>query len=252
MVRPIGFVRSPFTEKVQAPRQGAAAPGVSARIELLATFEHALADLDTFDRVWIVFWFDRVPERPAPSKVLPPRSSTKRGVFATRSPHRPNPIGMTPARLVRIEGAVLHVEDIDLLDGTPVLDLKPYIPYCDAFPDASSGWLTASDPQPAWHVTFSDEADAQLAWIGEHGNPDLRARIGAALALGPEPHPYRRIKRDDAGASILAVKDWRVLFRVDDRTIVVDRIRTGYRPRELARPEDPTRALHSVFAARFG
>ncbi|HEY8072896.1 MAG TPA: tRNA (N6-threonylcarbamoyladenosine(37)-N6)-methyltransferase TrmO, partial [Labilithrix sp.] len=103
VVRPIGFVRSPFVEKADAPRQGAAG-GAEGRVEVLAEYEHALDDLAGFDRIWLLFWFDRVSAEPAPNKVLPPRSETKRGVFATRSPHRPNPIGMTAVSLARVEG----------------------------------------------------------------------------------------------------------------------------------------------------
>ncbi len=147
VVRSIGIVRSPFVEKVQAPRQACAGRDALGRIEILPRYEHALADLSGFDRIWVLFWFDRA--RDAPAKVLPPRSSVKRGVFATRSPHRPNPIGMSAVRLERIEGLTLFVRDLDILDQTPVLDLKPYLPYADAFPDAKTGWLEAPNPVPA-------------------------------------------------------------------------------------------------------
>ena len=94
-VHPIGFVRSPFVEKVEAPRQAVASEGARGRIEILPAHEHALEDLEGFERIWVIFWFHEVPAGPSPSKVLPPRSDRKRGVFATRSPHRPNPIGMS-------------------------------------------------------------------------------------------------------------------------------------------------------------
>jgi tRNA-Thr(GGU) m(6)t(6)A37 methyltransferase TsaA len=132
-VVPIGYVRSPFREKADAPRQATLAD-VTGTIELLPEYVDGLSDLEGFDRIWVLFWFDRA-EGWKP-KVLPPRSTEKRGVFATRSPHRPNPIGASAIRLDRIEGNVLHVRDLDILDGTPVIDLKPYIAYADAFPDA--------------------------------------------------------------------------------------------------------------------
>jgi hypothetical protein len=189
------------------------------------------------------------------SKVLPPRSDVKRGVFATRSPHRPNPIGMTAVRLVKIEGLVLSVEGLDLLDRTPVLDIKPYIPYADAFPDAREGWLDApADPRPAFSVRFSPLAAEQLAWAEAHGAADLRARVEQALALGPQPHPYRRIKKTDDGALVLAVKDWRVRFAEDpagDRALVVERLETGYRARDLATGEDPAHEVHRAFVAKY-
>ena len=261
VVRPVGFVRSPFREKAEAPRQAVAegAEGVEGRIEMLPEHEHALDDLDGFDRIWVLFWFHEAKGGPR-TKVLPPRSDRKRGVFATRSPHRPNPIGMSAVRLERVEGLVLHVRDLDLLDGTPVIDLKPYIPYADAFPDAATGWVGASDPRPSWTVTFTDAAEAQLAWLVTQGiTIDLRARIAEALALGPQPHPYRRIKKTEDGALLLAVKEWRVRFTVmssssplGDRAIVVDALRSGFRARELADGVDPALTVHRAFVARFG
>lgn len=253
-VRPIGFVRSPFVEKVEAPRQAVAegAEGVAGRVEILPEHEHALSDLEGFDRIWLLFWFHEA--NGARSKVLPPRSDRKRGVFATRSPHRPNPIGMSAVRLERVEGLVLHVRDLDLIEGTPVIDIKPYLPYADAFPDAKSGWVGANDPRPSWAVTFTDEAETQLAWLAAEGLAlDLRTRIQEALALGPQPHPYRRIKKTDDGALLLAVKEWRARFSVDPAksSMEVEALRSGFRARELAGTE-PGLSLHRAFVARFG
>ena len=252
VVRPVGFVRSPFREKVEAPRQGTAPGGAAGTVELLPEYRDALSDLDGFDRIWLVFWFDRAEGwRP---KVLPPRSEDKRGVFATRSPHRPNAIGMTAVRLDRVGGTVLHVRDLDLVDGTPVLDIKPYIPYADAFPEARSGWLEAPDARAAWAVAFEPVALEQLAWIAREAALDLRARVEAALSLGPQPHAYRRIKETSDGGRVLAVKEWRARFRVEDaaRRIVVERLASGYRPREIAEGREPVHAVHRAFIERFG
>src|SRR4051812_12236661 len=145
---PIGVVHSPFKDKRSAPRQPAGAPEVRGTIELLpdTRYRHALRDLGEWSHIWVLFWFDRNADwKPT---VLPPRSTKKRGVFATRSPHRPNPIGMSAVKLERIEGRVLHVCGLDILDGTPVLDIKPYVPYVDALPDAGSGWLRPPPPDP--------------------------------------------------------------------------------------------------------
>jgi tRNA-Thr(GGU) m(6)t(6)A37 methyltransferase TsaA len=251
VVRPVAMVRSPFGEKVEAPRQGSVAADVVGTVEVFPEYGDALADLDGFDRIWLVFWFDRADGwRP---KVLPPRSEKKRGVFATRSPHRPNPIGMTAVRLERIDGRVLHVRDLDLVDNTPILDIKPYVPYADAFPDASTGWL-GLDPERPWTVAFEDEAERAMTWIATETGFDLRARIASALSLGPQPHAYRRIKRSSDGHSILAVKEWRACFHVTDaeRTIVVERIMTGYRSRDLERGAGAVHDAHRAFVERFG
>jgi tRNA-Thr(GGU) m(6)t(6)A37 methyltransferase TsaA len=251
VVRPIGFVRSPFVEKVQAPRQSCAGRGAQGQIEILPRYEHALADLEGFDRIWVLFWFDRAGH--APAKVLPPRSAIKRGVFATRSPHRPNPIGMSAVRLERIEGLCLHVCDLDILDRTPVLDLKPYLPYADAFVDAKTGWLDAPDPLPAWRVEFSETAEQQLAWLSGKTELELRERIVQTLALGPEPHPYRRIRRLPEGGFVLAIKEWRAAFSLPDgSSIRVERIATGYRARDLALGSGAMIDTHRQFVAAFG
>jgi tRNA-Thr(GGU) m(6)t(6)A37 methyltransferase TsaA len=259
-MEPIGVVRSPFTERVEAPRQATvpAAADVRGRIELHPGrgFEDALDGLSSWQYVWVIFVFHQNVEqgRGWKPKVLPPRSDRKQGVFATRSPHRPNPIGLTATRIERVEGLVVHVRGLDLLDGTPVLDLKPYVAYADAHPDAGSGWLGAADPVSAWEVTFSDAAREELAWLGARG-VDLRPSIEAALTLGPQPHPYRRIRARAGGESTLALKEWRVDFVVlapQAQTIVVRRLRTGYRPRELSAATDAGLDVHRSFMAVFG
>jgi tRNA-Thr(GGU) m(6)t(6)A37 methyltransferase TsaA len=253
VVRPIGFVRSPFAEKVAAPHQPSAPSAAHGTVEVLAAYRDALADLEDFDRIWLLFWFDRNTSDP-PMKVLPPRSEVKRGVFATRSPHRPNPLGMSAVRLECIEGLVLHVRDLDLVDGTPVIDIKPYLPYADAFPDAAAGWLEAHDPRAPWSVTCEPVADEALMWIHRESGFDLGERTRSVLRLGPQPHAYRRIKPTADGKYVLAVKAWRARFRVDRtaRLVVVEQIATGYRTRDLAEGQEPAHALHRAFQARFG
>jgi tRNA-Thr(GGU) m(6)t(6)A37 methyltransferase TsaA len=247
----IGVVRSPFAERAAAPRQARVAAGVDARIELFAghRYEDALQDLGAWQYLWVLFVFHKNVEeqRGWKPKVLPPRATEKHGVFATRSPHRPNPIGLSAVRLVRVDGLVIHVRDVDLLDGTPVLDLKPYVPYADALPDAGSGWLGAGDPRPAWAVAFTEKALEQLAWLLARG-VDLRAPIEAALAMGPQPHAYRRIRKRGDGMR-LALKDWRVDFDTREGTIRVRALESGYRPKQLA--DDPGLDLHRAFASTF-
>jgi tRNA-Thr(GGU) m(6)t(6)A37 methyltransferase TsaA len=143
---PIGVVRSPYTERFGTPRQPTITAQVKGdallpgRIELLPDFEAGLAGLAEFDRIWCVFVFHL--NRGHGMQVRSPRDrSDTRGLFATRSPHRPNQLGLSCLRLTAIEGRVLHVLGLDILDHTPVLDIKPYVPYADAFPEARAGWL---------------------------------------------------------------------------------------------------------------
>ncbi len=255
---PIGYLRSPLATKVQAARQPRAAAGTRAQIELLPgrNFEHALDDLAHWELIWVIFWFHLNPGwRP---KVLPPRSTTgRKGVFATRSPHRPNPIGMSVVRLERVDGLTLHIRDSDMLDGTPVLDLKPYVAYTDAHPDAGTGWLEdatrsdaraqPSDPVPAYFVQFEALAAEQAVWIESHTGLAIRERIESTLALGPAPHPYRRIRRVDQWMQ-LAVKEWRVRFAVVERDVRVIEIYSGFRASQLASADESLRP-HREFLA---
>ncbi len=153
---PIGYMRTAHATKVEAARQPAAAQDAPGVIELLPgqNLEHAIEDLAAWERIWVIFWFDRNQGwRP---KVLPPRSTSgRKGVLATRSPHRPNPLGLSVLRLDRIDGLHLHVRDVDLLDGTPILDIKPYVAYTDAHPDSGSGWLQRARSAPSHAVVFT-------------------------------------------------------------------------------------------------
>jgi len=267
-LEPIGVVHSGLKSKAEAARQPAAATDATAHIELYPgrNFEHALEDLVGWERIWVLFWFHLNDTwRP---KVLPPRSATgRKGVFATRSPYRPNPLGLSAVRLERVEGLTLHVRDVDLVDGTPVLDLKPYVPYTDAFPDAATGWLqdearavqrfrageTTPDPITAWNVHFEPLAAEQTAWIETRTGLPLRQRITATLMLGPQPHAYRRISKEGSEYR-LKVKEWRVRFRRDRQDLRVLAISSGYRPAEIGRSadhaEDPL-AVHRDFRAAW-
>jgi tRNA (adenine37-N6)-methyltransferase len=253
-VAPIGHLRTAWATKVEAPRQPAAATDAAGVIELLPgmNLEHAIEDLAGWERIWVIFWFDR--NRGWRPKVLPPRATTgRKGVLATRSPHRPNPLGLSVLRLTRIEGLQLFVRDVDLLDGTPILDIKPYVPYTDSFPESGSGWL-AADPRPAWAIQFVARAEEQLAWIAARLPLPLRERITATLHLGPQPHPYRRIRRLRDGMLQLAVQDWRVDFRVEGQAIEVLGVRSGYRPSQLQRATDSITdplQVHREFTAQF-
>jgi tRNA-Thr(GGU) m(6)t(6)A37 methyltransferase TsaA len=191
-------------------------------------FEQALEDLEGFERIWVVTWFDRATSwKP---KILPPRCRRKRGLFATRSPHRPNPIGLSLCTLIEIKGRTVRVENPDLLDGTPVLDLKPYLPGVEAFPHARAGWVEALDkeqPQP-FTIEFRSLASQQLAWLKSEHRIDLRPRIQTVLGRDPHPHPYRRIKTYDDGSNVLSIRSWRIFFRIQGACVVVERIASGY------------------------
>jgi tRNA-Thr(GGU) m(6)t(6)A37 methyltransferase TsaA len=166
-LQPIGCVRTAQQLHHDAPRQSGIGRGASGRIEIRQGLQNCLCDLDGFSHAWVLAWLHLA--RGFRSLVVPPRDRVKRGLFATRAPQRPNPIGLSCVRLVRIEKRVLHIDDHDLLDGTPVLDLKPYLPYCDSVPGARTGYVDRLDP----------------------GSPDHR-RWWEAEGAPPPPRRYRR------------------------------------------------------------
>jgi len=140
---PIGVVHSPYTERFATPRQPAyAVENKPASIELFQghNFEQALQDLETFSHIWVIYWMHL--NQGWNPLVKPPRDkNNKHGVFATRAPHRPNSIGLSVVPLLGIEGRILSIGNHDMLEGTPVLDIKPYIPESDVMPDANAGWI---------------------------------------------------------------------------------------------------------------
>lgn len=149
---PIGRVCSPYKERHGTPRQPTVTQGVrgggalEGSIELFpdVVSEASLAGLEGFEFVWVTAWLHL--NRHWNPTVIPPRGPrVRRGVFATRAPHRPNQLGLSALRIVAVEGHRVRVRGLDLLDQTPVLDLKPYVPYADAFPKARAGWLDELD-----------------------------------------------------------------------------------------------------------
>jgi tRNA-Thr(GGU) m(6)t(6)A37 methyltransferase TsaA len=135
----IGVIHTPFHEAAGTPIQPSFARGAEGTIDVLPQYADGLADLAGFERLWLIYQFDRTG--PIRLRVKPFRDSRERGVFATRAPCRPNPIGLSCVRLLSITGCVLTIADVDMLDGTPLLDIKPYVPAFDAHWQSRAGWL---------------------------------------------------------------------------------------------------------------
>lgn len=146
-LEPIGVVHSPFQWRDQAPRQANVGEPHDATIVLRPGLQNTLKDLAGFELMWVLFWFSY--SHGWQQQIMPPRDTVKRGLFATRSPDRPNPIGLSAVRIVSIKATRIAIRGHDLLNGTPVLDLKPYVPAYDAFPAARAGWVDElKDPGP--------------------------------------------------------------------------------------------------------
>lgn len=208
----IGRVRSPWPEKFGIPRQSGLTSGLASAIELdrERVPAEALRGLEGVSHVWILSWFHRSEAwRPT---VRPPRlgGAARLGVFATRAPHRPNPIGLSLARLIAVEDRTLRVADLDLLDGTPVLDVKPHLPWAEQPADARCEWAP-SRPEPL-AVRFAPAAEATLT--DEHA----RRAIVETLRWDPRPAHQREDRERSFG---VAVADLDVRFMVDEAGVVV-------------------------------
>ena len=140
--KPIGTIYSPFTDPRDMPIQPVGARGVRGTIELDPACAAGLQDLDGFSRIIVLYHFHR--SNGYSLEVIPFLDKTPRGVFSTRAPRRPNAVGLSMLKLIAVDGATLTVEDVDILNGTPLLDIKPYVPVFDAHPDERSGWVTAT------------------------------------------------------------------------------------------------------------
>ena len=135
----IGVIHSPFTDPRGMPIQPAGAAGVQGTVEVFEAYRAGLRDLDGFSHLILLYWLHR--SRGYELQVVPFLDAHPRGVFATRAPKRPNPIGLSVVRLTGVADGVLHIENVDILDGTPLLDIKPYVPEFDAQIGVRTGWL---------------------------------------------------------------------------------------------------------------
>jgi len=224
----IGIYRSDPVNKYELSRQPVDTNPSLGRILLhpKMNFEQALEGLCHFDRIWIVFLFDQsLGWKP---KVSPPRWPGKIGVFATRSPHRPVPVGMSCVQLKEISGRSLYVQGADLLDKTTILDLKPYIPYCDSFPDAKAGWVDTVH-NSAFTLKWSDLALKQKAFLRSLG-VHFSDHVFDLLKYFTGPNHYNRIKHIQDDLFELAYKSFRISFLMSkqNKLIIILSIHSGY------------------------
>lgn len=239
--RPIGFLRSEKRGKFSLPHQPLGDAEERNVVELLPgqLFEQAVLDLEGFDRIWLIWWFHRHDNwKP---QVLPPRGKRKkRGVFATRSPHRPNPIGITPVQLIKVEKRRLIIGEVDLIDGTPILDIKPYIPAIDSFPQSRAGWVdemeSRADKAARYSVEVSELAERQAAFLKEEWGLSFFDKALRFLEIDPSPHRTRRISRCGAEFRI-ACGAWRVFFALEGNKVKILRLTPGYSDDYLFDPE---------------
>ena len=197
----LGIIRSPYKEKFAIPRQPGLVASARARLELLPPYDQpdVLRGIEQFSHLWISFVFHQTMAQGWHPTVRPPRlgGNERVGVFATRSTFRPNPLGLSVVELHgvgRARGKLwLELGAVDLLDGTPIVDIKPYIPYADSHPEARGGF--APDAPSPMAVEFSPEAELAIQ-RAQHHYPELRAFIAEVLAQDPR-HAYRKQSDDE-------------------------------------------------------
>ena len=220
----IARIRSDFSEKFGIPRQSGLVEELKATIVFEPEFRNpdALRGLEGFSHLWLIWQFSKAVRQDWSPTVRPPRlgGNERMGVFATRSPFRPNPVGLSCVRLERVEqhpelGPVIHVAGADLLDGTPIYDIKPYLPYADCKPDAVGGFA-AAPKEATLKVTCSEELLKSLP-------EDRRAALLAVLAQDPRPS-YQNDPEREYGMGFAGVN---VRFRVEGNQLIVLNIQPG-------------------------
>lgn len=215
LVQAIGILESCFKEKFGTPRQPRLAQASTARLRMRQKFipEQSLKDLAGFSHVWLLSYFHLNTNKTFVSTVHPPRLKGRTvGVFASRSPHRPSPIGLSLARLVRVEGDTLHLAEIDLVDGTPILDVKPYIPSYDCAAPARAGWTDQVNTME-FAVSFEPAALEQVRGLEAAGLAGLRALIEQVLRQDLR-NPRDKSQLKDGKELAFLLYDWDVHYEI--------------------------------------
>lgn len=239
-MKPIGIIKTCFSEKFGVPRQSMMIQEATGILKLNPDPDYltALQHLDGFSHVWVIFTFHQHMDAGWRPTIRPPRIPAPRkvGVFASRSPHRPNPIGMSAVKLEKIDrsasdGIEIHLRGLDLLDGTPVLDIKPYLPFADSIPDATSGWAVGEIPR--YNVEFSPESLSAIDVLSEDRHPRLKELIQEMLEWDPRPTSQRRampVESPDADGKGFGFRlfDFDVQWEIRSRGIYVREIITSH------------------------
>ncbi|MCX6174586.1 MAG: tRNA (N6-threonylcarbamoyladenosine(37)-N6)-methyltransferase TrmO [Ignavibacteriales bacterium] len=256
-IKPIGKIHSKLSHRYETPRQGVLAGKEISVIELIPknNFQQALKFLDGFERIWVLYQF-HLNNNWKPL-VNPPRHIRKKvGVFATRAPYRPNHIGMSCVKLEKIEGLKIFISGSDILDGSPVIDIKPYLPYSDSFPDAETGWVV-NDIENIYKVEFKTKAKKQCVWLNENAEINLESFTRLQLEFNPTDATRKRISilnTNDDTRFVLAYRTWRINYKVDKKKVIVLSISSGYsnvEMKNILNDKYGDKEIHKMFAKNF-
>lgn len=229
---PVGYVRSPLKARYETPHQGVLEQEHESFIELLPhkNFEQAITELAGFERIWVIYQF-HLNDSWKPMVTPPKNKGKKVGVFASRSPHRPNHIGLSCVKLVKTEGLKVYISGSDILDGSPVFDIKPYLPYSDSFPDSATGWVEAKQSKQ-YRVIFDAEAENTALRIKDTTGHDLMNYARVQLATEPDNTERKRITLSEPSEDVrtgyrLKYREWNAEYYIDEEDVIVLRITGG-------------------------
>jgi tRNA-Thr(GGU) m(6)t(6)A37 methyltransferase TsaA len=221
LIKPIGTIHSKLKQRYETPRQGVLAKGSSAIIHLNPknNFEQAVKDLNGFDRIWIIYQF-HLNKNWKPLVTPPRHTRNKIGVFATRAPYRPNQIGLSCVKLEKVEGLKIFISESDILDGSPVLDIKPYLPYSDSFPDSKTGWVK-SGLENIYKVIFEEKAKQLADKLKKDENVNLLSYARVQLEFNPTDLSRKRITKIKSPKAntenyVLSYQNWQIHYLVDE------------------------------------
>ena len=221
LINAIGYLSSDLKQRYETPRQGVLAKNSKAVIHLTPkqNFEQAVKELEGFERIWLIYQFHL--NKNWKPLVTPPRHTRKKvGVFATRAPYRPNQIGLSCVKLEKVEGLKIFILESDLLDGTPILDIKPYLPYSDSFPNVKTGWAK-SDLSEVFSIVFNAKSKKTAEELKSEKNINLFDYARIQLEFNPTDLSRKRIskvksQKSDKENYVLSYQDWQIHYLVDE------------------------------------
>ena len=215
-------------------------------------FEQALNGLQEMSHLWVFFWFHQKSNW-KPMVQVPRGSLKKQGVFATRSPHRPNPIGLSLLEIVEIKGLKIFVKNFDLLNETPILDLKPFHPEADRPLDPQLGWMENLNALE-YSIALSPIFSKQFQFLQEQNITELLSFARQQLRFDPFNWKKKRVVLNENQTGTLAYRTWRIDFSWNDSQIQLEKIRSGYSDQDLQSSEDTwnDKKIHVEFKSLFG
>ncbi len=248
-LKPIGFIRSKQVQPYQASRQPDEISEPATIMLQGQNFAQALTDLDGCSHIWLIFGFHH--NNSWKPMVQTPRSDRKIGVFATRAPYRPNPLGLSCVQVLSVNNLEIEIGPNDLLDGTPIYDIKPYVASVDSVPNATVTWLQDSIHQKM-KITFSPSAEEELDFLEVNQLTQVRSFITRQLEYDPTNSDKKRVEKNNHYWT-LSYRTWRIDFLITDDTVGILAIRSGYTAEELSIDQDnyQDKTLHKKFNKQF-